>query len=90
MITDSLDLDDVLDDTGQIAPPRVGRPKVTAARDRQKQTTHALFEPTSASSASWWLGLSPEAFTQQVPLEQARMQQSKFGKMKGNIPESPA
>lgn len=80
--------DDILDMTGQIEIPRRGR----SASAEAKRTVNGLFaDPTrTVANESWWLGLEPAAFYAAAPGELERMQGSKFGRMKRNIPESPA
>lgn len=84
MILDILD-DDVIDETGQIAPPRRrGRP----ASAQAKREVNVLFadKVSAPPSESWWLNVPAEGFTRRADQEQERMQTSKFGRMKGNIP----
>lgn len=81
---------------GQLAPPRrrSGRPKTDASREAFKRSSDVLFADKTtppASGESWWLGITDRVkFNRRAAEETERMQTSKFGRMKGNVPESPA
>lgn len=94
-IDDILGLEDLIGQDGQIAPPRrgPGRPAKTPAERRAefKASSNALFAPKATESpiTSWWVGLTREQLAAKAAARFEEMQKSKFGRMKGNIPESP-